>query len=1051
MSVVWRRLTVTGFGRFEHATSVAFHQGLNVLVAPNESGKSTLAAALAAVLFGLPASPEADGFSQSRWRHWREPARFEGELVFAAAGKTYRIRRRFADHAVVVSEETPEGWRDVLSGTHNPQARRRNERYETFLAETIGIVDAKLFMQTFSVTQPLPAVRELDAKVQQLISGAGSAQVDVALGSLAQQAKSLTKRTGELGLTPRDGVKEGELEALEQRIAELQAAVEASRQAVDERQSVQEQLADLQEEMRRLQGELERVDADVDAWTQWQKLRDEHRRALLEQSQLERAWATYVRRAEELEAQRRRIAEQYPEMSQAPAGTGQLLEELQRLQEEQAAKRGQLRSELAALQRRAGELAAEWDEYAARRERWRGAVGRLRAEFGVFEEADEATLRLCATYTAAKSALELKVEQARRELAAARTAQAQLEAERARFREAYGDLEGLEDDAVTAVDVQVGRLEEKGRLETELARARARHRRTRMWQIGLASTIAVAMMIVAFGAYPDGWPLRDAIRAGLVGAGLLLVVLTMTIPRLRTSPEVEELSGMLRDLQAALAAETRLGPFQKASLHELGALKQRLLARRQAAASLEERAAAVPGGLEDLAERRQQAEDEYARFMEATEPARARFGEQVEEAYRRWLALRQEAAQLRDSLLAFTRRHFGHETLEPERLAVDDLLGEGVPGAWRAAARLAATAGLLEHGEQGSARIGDLAAALPRLAEASLDALAQAQERGQAEFAQAQKPLDGLMQRLQALLAAANGDAAAARRRWETYQRQLAAADGLEKELAGVLAGQGVSSAEDLHVRARSAANVAMDAYRRLQELTEQHPSLPRAEDALEGADARLELQRLAARRDELKRIQKETEERLLALRWQLAELSGRNVINVATALDELQGLLRRREELAREVRVVALAYRELRAAADAFRETHRDRLAQRATFYVQRFSGRARRVVLDEQFRIAVQDPDGPLHGVGQLSQGAQDQLYLALRLAVADLVAREVRLPLLLDDPFVNCDEQRLERIRAALAEVASQRQVVLLTHRDTFLEWGTPVALLPVEADP
>ena len=68
-----------------------------------------------------------------------------------------------------------------------------------------------------------------------------------------------------------------------------------------------------------------------------------------------------------------------------------------------------------------------------------------------------------------------------------------------------------------------------------------------------------------------------------------------------------------------------------------------------------------------------------------------------------------------------------------------------------------------------------------------------------------------------------------------------------------------------------------------------------------------------------------------------------------------------------------------------------------------------------------------GPLHGVGQLSQGAQDQLYLALRLAVADLVAAKSRLPLLLDDPFVNCDEQRLERIRAALAELARQRQVI------------------------
>jgi len=72
-----------------------------------------------------------------------------------------------------------------------------------------------------------------------------------------------------------------------------------------------------------------------------------------------------------------------------------------------------------------------------------------------------------------------------------------------------------------------------------------------------------------------------------------------------------------------------------------------------------------------------------------------------------------------------------------------------------------------------------------------------------------------------------------------------------------------------------------------------------------------------------------------------------------------------------------------------------------------------------------------------------------LALRLAVADLMADEVRLPLLLDDPFVNCDDQRLERIRAALLELARDRQVLLLTHRELFGSWGTPVALAAAEA--
>lgn len=1049
MSVVWRRLTLAGFGRFEGEVAIELGEGLNVLVAPNESGKSTLAAGLAAVLFGLPASSDPEDFGQARWRNWRRPPRFEGELVFSARGKTYRIRRRFEDHAVRVSERTADGWRDILVGTHNPQARRRNERYEAFLAETVGLLDAKLFMQTFSVTQPLPATRQLDGTVQQLLSGAGAAQVDEALKVLEQQAKSLTKRTGSLGVTPRDGLKDGELEALEQRIAELRASIEASRQAVDERQAVQERLAALQEEMRRLQGEIERVEADADVWKRWQALRDEHRRALHEQAQLERAWETYSRRAQELEELRRRIAQQYPEMAAAPARAGELLDELQRLEDELSAKRRELRAQAGALQRRGAELAAEWSEFVARRERWLGARRRLGTEFDVFERADDATRRLCERYAAVKEALELRVYQTRRELEAAQAALERLEAERARFRSAFGDLESLGDEAAAAVDERLQRLEEKQRLQAALEKERARLRRSRLWQVGSLTAIATSFIVGAVGSYLDGWPLPQSLLLGLSGVSLLLLVLTSTIPRLRTSPEAEALAAQLRAVEEALDADQRLGPFKDAPPYELGALKQRLLARREAAIALAQQEAAVPGHVEELAERWRRAAAEYERFLAATSAARERFGDGLEDAYRRWNELRQEAARLEESLRAFSRRHFGQETVVPEELVLAELPEDGLAAVWRALGQLAADAGL--GGRDGAAplTVGDVAAALPRLAEADLAAAAAAREARDAELAALKEAIAALAGQLQSALEAAGGDAAAAKRRWLEYQQALAAAAGIEKELAGVLAGQGVGSSDELHVRSRHAANVAMDAYRLLQELAERHPFLPRPEDGLDGVDARVELQRLAARRDELKRLQRETEEQLVALRLQLADLTGRQVVNVAAALEELQALEQRRDALARQARVVALAFGELRAAAESFRETHRERLAARASYYVQRFSGRARRVVLDEQFRVAVQDPDGPLHSVAQLSQGAQDQLYLALRLAVADLMADEVRLPLLLDDPFVNCDDQRLERIRAALQELARDRQVLLLTHRELFGSWGTPVALAAAEA--
>lgn len=46
-----RRLTIAGFGRLAGRT-FAFADGLNVVYGPNEAGKSTLAAAIVASLYG---------------------------------------------------------------------------------------------------------------------------------------------------------------------------------------------------------------------------------------------------------------------------------------------------------------------------------------------------------------------------------------------------------------------------------------------------------------------------------------------------------------------------------------------------------------------------------------------------------------------------------------------------------------------------------------------------------------------------------------------------------------------------------------------------------------------------------------------------------------------------------------------------------------------------------------------------------------------------------------------------------------------------------------
>jgi uncharacterized protein YhaN len=63
---------------------------------------------------------------------------------------------------------------------------------------------------------------------------------------------------------------------------------------------------------------------------------------------------------------------------------------------------------------------------------------------------------------------------------------------------------------------------------------------------------------------------------------------------------------------------------------------------------------------------------------------------------------------------------------------------------------------------------------------------------------------------------------------------------------------------------------------------------------------------------------------------------------------------------------------------------------------------------------------------------------------LAVAELVAVGIVLPLLLDDPFVHSDAERLERIGEALLEVSRDRQILLLTQDERLIKWGAPVRI-------
>ena len=68
----------------------------------------------------------------------------------------------------------------------------------------------------------------------------------------------------------------------------------------------------------------------------------------------------------------------------------------------------------------------------------------------------------------------------------------------------------------------------------------------------------------------------------------------------------------------------------------------------------------------------------------------------------------------------------------------------------------------------------------------------------------------------------------------------------------------------------------------------------------------------------------------------------------------------------------------------------------------------------------------------VSFLSQGTRDQLYFALRTVMSDLLGGNINIPLILDDPFHNFDQPRLNKTIETIKQISKSKQIILISHR-------------------
>lgn len=157
--------------------------------------------------------------------------------------------------------------------------------------------------------------------------------------------------------------------------------------------------------------------------------------------------------------------------------------------------------------------------------------------------------------------------------------------------------------------------------------------------------------------------------------------------------------------------------------------------------------------------------------------------------------------------------------------------------------------------------------------------------------------------------------------------------------------------------------------------------------------------------------------------------------------VDDLEGQIacinQERESLALKSDRLMLLRNVLNEADRVFREENQPDVLQRAGKYIELITaGRYNRILLSDgdssELLVKSNYRDEFLYIEKQrLSRGTREQIYLALRLALADhLDSENESLPLFLDEVLINWDEIRVENGLKLLNEISQKRQVFLFT---------------------
>ena len=1000
-------LNIHGFGVWSGLKLDELSDGLTVLHGPNEAGKTTLMQFIRGVLYG---------FATARRRRYLPPVgggRGGGGIQVEGAGGRFRIER-FDESAVDAAELESLGIVDSDGVRHN----------EHLLETLLGGVDEATFSNVFafglSELQRLDTLSDTEAAelLYRISAGLDRVSLVEVLSELDRSRRRILAPAGERSQISR---------LIEQRrklVAEIEPLNRLTRQYADlshRREQCEQRVAEMDQQIAELSDRLHLVEAALAVRPSWHQ----HRELSHQISSLPTVVGlppAALRRMNELTTAAERRREQLQQLKRKHR---KLLKQKSQLGEDSPLGRHVMRIEAMLEQRpwvadeekQIDRLQREIRELEARLDSERSLAGSSPEHAGNVARVPQPR-RLRRLKAAARD-----VEAAKQRLADAEKQLERMQAKLSGLNSRIGETlhDDGQHDLTTALQVagqQVSDLRRRVQIDERIDQLVAQQRQLGEqgqdlvdhqllpgWVLSvLGAMFALGAVMILLGLVlpvsilgSAGWALTGLGALGLLGGTAAKFLLEYTASR-RLDSSHKQLDVVRDQLQQAReerhALDQQLPPGAGPLLTRLSAAEKRL-------AALEE---ALPADSD-----RQTVRQELDGMADQRDAAR----EALKQAQSRWKSSLTDEGLPEDLSPRAVRR------LARQRVEVDELTSQLEVRRQELAARRRSLESIalrvLELAEQAGIQVdGDRTTA-------HLDELA----RRLREYQSAAQRREALRLRLRKI-----------RRRHATLRRQRAR---LARRRRALLRQAGVEDENEFRARATEQARWEQLARRRDVLAGEVASSLAghATEEALgelldESDDEQLEQQKqgLSTRLEQLRQRQRRLIEDRGRLGHELKTLAeDRRVGRKYLELDQID---QRLADALRRWQVLSITHRIATSIRETYETKRQPDTLKKASAYIERLTGgRYRRVWTPLRGDLLrVDDDAGQPLAVDVLSRGAREQLFLALRLALAESYAtRGIQLPLVFDDLLVNFDTQRAKAAASVLRDFASAGHQVLV----------------------